>query len=241
MNERIHIICVGRDPSERLYLPVKALKAHKVYLITKSGKDMFDTTFQEIKKLLLNDVVQRTQNIIEKKVDYNNLYEFMELIAKIYATESEKGNEIYFNISGGTWITVVGIISYMLFGVKPYFAQKNYETDIISKDPTIPDIPFLPLKIPDYKLIKVLNLILKKNNNGVLTKGDLISLLSEHHFDIDFNGEKRSKDYNRLNIRYLSPLSRLKLIEFNYKREIEITKLGKFFAKIFGAYYIREE
>jgi hypothetical protein len=235
---RVHIIPVGNAPVDRVLKPTQFLKPERVYLLTKSGDDAFAEEYKEIKQKLAKTVSNPKVNIIEMTADYYNLEEFMSKISQICIKESQNKNEIWFNISGGTMISVVGTLAALYYGVKPYFQKFNYTTKMLEDGALFPPIPHYSIIKPDEKLIRFLILMekeLKKLAAPRFPKRMCINLIKENKLEKDFEGSQTSI-YNKLNSRYLTPLEKWGFIS-SFKSthsDIEITQEGYFAMHVFG-------
>lgn len=239
--QRTHIIPVGNQEIERILQPLYDLRPEKIYLLTKSGVDVFSDKFVELKSKILAENIVSKENFKEIKVDYYNLTVFMQLIAKICKEEYDLQNSIYYNLSGGTMLSVAGTLACIYFGVTPYFEQYDYKAKKIIKGAAFPKVPNLFFNRPNKKQTHFLYLLQKYQELEKISeikKNICLQIINQNKLEKDL-AEVVPNSYNKLSKRYLIPLEQKKYIKINptKKKEVIITPDGVFVAKIFGAFY----
>jgi hypothetical protein len=217
---RVHIVPLGFE-IDRVLLPLKKLKADKVWLIINPEIESSDAKYyyHAIKKQL------KTLDIdcCEEKCDIYSLFELLNTYRIII--EKEHGNLIFINISTGTKIeAIAGMLASMIFReingkIHPYYVQpQKYEIKPNEGDQlttglkNIISLPNYKIERPSGKLIKALtvlkqcgsiskkDLIQKYESNGLILIGTKI-----HHKD--------SAKHSQLNKNYIEPLKSWGFIE----------------------------
>jgi hypothetical protein len=185
---RIHIAVVGFE-IDRISLAAIEMKADKIYLITKKNTkndpDKGLYYLEENKKILKNAGIQVEVEFIDRVHDLGLILSSTKKIIEI-----EKNNHIFINISSGSNLSAIaGTIVSMMYNndyhITPYYVkpqtytEPNLNQPITSGIEKIYDVLTFPAKIPDQRLIEVLNLIKsskKVDSDGkkYVTKKDLI-------------------------------------------------------------------
>ena len=240
---RVHIVPVGRDIKKRTLAPILKTKPEKIYLLTMAGKDAMANEFENLLLSLKNDFDFNPDNIIPKKVNYYSLIEFLELIGDICRIEYENKNRVFFNISGGTMVSVAGTLSTLYFGTIPYFPKKNYIDNSIEAVPTTPPIPKNKVELPSFEQITLLySLFLFWQNTGKkpFPKSKCISILKLINPETDIT-DNDSSGYNKLFRRYLRDFHQKGYIqksEYKKRQMLTFTEEGEFNVRIFSAYLL---
>lgn len=236
---RVHIIPIGRDKPERILVPLKNLKPDRVYLFTVRANDAYDETYEIIKKEIVMQKIVEKNEIFECKANYLDLNDFMGEVTTIIKKEQSLGNEVFYNISGGTMLTVVGVLSKLMFNVKLYFAKMSHQTFEVEKEqPFI--MPRFRIEMPEENHVYILCLIqyyFQQKQKISISKGDLLDLIIKSEIDIELSG-KDSKSYNKLKL-ILEKMKDRGYIDLGSgpKGEIFINEDGKFYAKVFGIHF----
>ena len=235
---RVHIIPVGNERPERVIKPALFLKPERIYLFTISGADAFKQYYNDIRNNFKEYLKDSDKNLIESVVNYYDLEEFLGKIHEICNLERQRNSEIWMNISGGTMLSVVGTLAAIYYKINPYFAKHNYLTDKVEEGALFPPIPNYPIQKPDEKIIKLLQYMkveMDISPEKRVAKKKCIDLIKDNAIDTDFTGSHTSI-YNKLNNRYLNPLSEWGFIKIyqSTHSDIEITQEGFFAIKMFG-------
>ena len=239
-NLRVHVAPVGFE-IDRVVLPLIKMRADKVYIISKRGKDYarycVDQVLQQIKtKLNLNE-----QYLTEIQVDIYDLVENLRVLYQIFKNESY--NHIYINCSTGSKIqSIACMMACMMFSGTPYYIEPEEYCyiDTIKGPMTkgLKNIIILPdykIEYPEYKLIKCLEII-NTYSNGI-SKKDLIRKLEDLNM-LTSTSESIISKYLLLKNNYLTPLINWKFItttKLGRKTIIKITEDGKNALEIFGS------
>ncbi len=174
---RIHIVTIDHH-IERITEPMINLRADKAYIITHEENDT------------VSEFLKKTKDILKKHkipvsviyVDIWNLMECVEQFRKII--ESEKNNQIFFNVSCGTKISCISaMMACMMWECEPYYAKPNYQEIKKPKKITVEKINEI-VSIPTYKMITpkseyLLVLELLEINKGKMKKRFLIEELKK--------------------------------------------------------------
>jgi CRISPR locus-related DNA-binding protein len=239
-NLRVHIAPIGFE-FLRITEPLIRMQADKVYLVTYQADDNAAKFFTKIRKELLQKY--KHIKVEEVFIDVWDLYECIQKFREII--QGEKGNHVYINVSTGTKITAIaGMLSCMLWGASPYYAQIQY---LAAKEIELPTEQVLDLEpLPVYDIRKptdeeILVLSLLKAAEGKMRKSKLIEKL-EGKGKIKIKDETVTKltdaaKHSQLRA-ILEPMeNKWKFIEVEAsgrRSEVSITEKGRTALKIFG-------
>ncbi len=238
--KRIHLVPVGNDKINLILNPIKETLADRIYLITRNESDRYRNRFEDIKTKILEDHHERIE-IISKFIDIFDFPTILETYANIIQSEQAHGNMIYILLSsGGNLMAAAGMLACNLFGCTPYFYMQG-KNQPLGKD-TFEYIPIPSYKIepPSEILIRFLNELQKitlQNPEETIHKKNCLAILQKIHPNEALS--HTSGDYNKLNFRYLKPLTQLKYIHVEEKPRgrVQITAEGTFALRIFASYY----
>jgi Family of unknown function (DUF6293) len=234
---RVHVAPVGFE-IDRIVLPAIKMRADRVWLITNNEPhaDKGDKFVKSIQSKLKDARI----DCLQAQADRIDLFDILRALRTIVL--KEKGNSILVNVSVGSKIqAIASMMACMMFKdiamiIKPYYVvperynsssakEENQETEGL-KD--IIGLPEYKIEIPSEKLIKCLDIINRKTNDGKITKRELKDLAIEHnliHVDYDNkkkNGGKGTKyeysdqaGYMALNKNLIEPLLHWKFITEN--------------------------
>ena len=174
---RIHIVTIDHH-IERITEPMINLRADKAYIIAHKENDA------------VTEFLKKTKDILKKHkipafviyVDIWNLMACVEQFRKII--ESEKNNQIFFNVSCGTKISCISaMMACMMWECEPYYAKPDYQEIKKPKKITAEKIDEI-VSIPTYKMITpkseyLLVLELLEINKGKMKKRHLIEELKK--------------------------------------------------------------
>jgi len=174
---RIHIVTIDHH-IERITEPMINLRADKAYIIAHKENDA------------VTEFLKKTKDILKKHkipafviyVDIWNLMACVEQFRKII--ESEKNNQIFFNVSCGTKISCISaMMACMMWECEPYYAKPDYQEIKKPKKITVEKINEI-VSIPTYKMITpkseyLLVLELLEINKGKMKKRHLIEELKK--------------------------------------------------------------
>ncbi|MHA1684396.1 MAG: HFX_2341 family transcriptional regulator domain-containing protein [Promethearchaeota archaeon] len=239
---RVHIIPVGDDIMERLFLPARMGRADKVYFITFSGDDIFGHVLEATRNRLIKEKVLKKEDIIEIRCDFYNFTELLSTYADLIRQEKDVGNQVFINLStGGKLNGIAGMLACMLFNARPYFCKKDFVLNEIPEPPQIIEFPRYHIEPPSRELVQFLHVIskyMKSNRYHKISKGECLDLLKgyEHQFK---DAKKSSGDYNKLKFRYLDKLRKHQyiIVEDKPRGHVLITEEGRFALEIFRIFY----
>ncbi|MHA1148729.1 MAG: HFX_2341 family transcriptional regulator domain-containing protein [Promethearchaeota archaeon] len=237
--QRIHVIPIGDDEVDRIVIPTKMIKADRIYLIFKKGKNLFEELVKNCKNEILSNNIVQSDDLIEIKCDIFDFTELLQIFADIIRKEKKDHNTVYFSLStGGNLMASAGMLSCIIFGAEPYFVKKDFKKNRIL--PEILPFPQFKIELPNISLISFLSKIKKemeKQKSEMISKVDCLKIMEFLH-----PNEKLSNtpgDYNKLKFRYLDKLEKRGYIEIEEKPrgKIQVTTEGEFALKIFSIYY----
>ena len=232
-NLRVHIAPVGHEPPERVTTPLINYRADKAYLVSNliDSKEAAKNV-RAIRATLRTDLA--SCEILDVRTDIWNLFSCLETCREIYLAESR--SHVYANVSTGSKIiAIAGMLSCMLWGGHPYYAEIDYASNKFKRTD---DLPVYKISQPSKELLHVVSVISK--GGGSLTKKELIGTLqSGDHPLIPSYGADASKS---------APHSRLRAIikpledEWGFvevrargrRSEVTLTEQGRSALRIFG-------
>lgn len=223
----------------RVTEPLIRLRADRVYLFTGDKDDQAGPHWKAV-----HDTLARDYRILEVQDRFCDPWSYAALLREfgnIAAHESGKGNHVFVNVSTGTKVhAAVGMITSMLYGAKPYYAQVPYldrqTAGKITPDP-VTDIkwpPVLRISRPDpldLAVIKALSEIGEECRKEIL----LVKLREAGAFPAR-DKEQSNTSYNRLN----RMLTRLVAADYVAARLLQgkplvrLTEAGQDLATLFG-------
>ena len=241
-NLRVHISPVGYE-FLRISEPLIKMRADTVYLITytkdnKKAKDYYNKILKELR--------QNYKHIKVEEVCINiwDLFDCLEKFREII--NSDKGNQVYINVSTGTKITAIaGMMSCMLWNAIPYYAPVSYaSTDDNTKPPSefVDEAVILPvyeIKKPKPEHMLILNLL--QQSGGKLRKSQVIKKLEKLEI-IRLKDEKKTSlseaaKHSQLRA-ILNPMENdwkyVKIYSAGRLSEVSITEQVETALKIFG-------
>lgn len=179
---RVHIAPVGFEV-DRIILPVKEMKADKVWLLTHDNpKDDREKSYDEaIKKQLKKEKIK----VEEKKSNRKDIFKILQAVKNIIKIENK--NDIYINVSSGSKIQAIAcMMACMMFNenenLVPYYAVPQvYPTDREKQQShglkNIIELPKYQIQIPKQELIQALEII--KENNNKITKKEMAKIAEQ--------------------------------------------------------------
>ncbi len=237
---RVHIAPVGFE-NDRIVLPLRQMKADKVWLISQKHDNKAATYSEKIISLL------KTSKIDYEQIDceITDLYDVLKTIRIIL--EKEASNDIFINVSSGSKIeAIAGMMASMIFRegnrIMPYYVvPEKYNTQPEAGTPLssgIKDIQTLPeyrIEQPKQQLIKLLRIV--DQAGGAISKKELIEEATENGLiRVGGRNEAQSK-YMSLNKNFLSPLEDWRLIRVQKegrRKQVLLTDEGKNMLKFLG-------
>ena len=237
---RVHISPVGFDPVERVTGPLLALKADKVYLVSRSKDDTASDKMRQAKKIL------QTQLHIEVRELYVNIWDLfscLEQFRQIF--DSEKGNYIHINVSTGSKIiSIAGMIACMLWKGTPYYARLNYEDggpSVSTDKRKVVDTEFLPvyqITMPTQESLQVISVISSRQGSRISKKELIEELQALKIIPTYLPSQPRSAPHSRLRA-ILDPLEKhwqfVEVKSRGRRSEVSLTEQGHSALRIFGA------
>jgi len=236
---RVHICPIGFE-EDRIVIPLRKLKADKVYFITKSGKDLAEGAIQRITQAL------RAQGLEPTVVGCNihSLEESFRTISKILYKEAFEGNDVYVNVSSGTNILcIAGTMACMMWGGIPYYVIP--ETYAHRDEPLhlgvkkIFELPRYRMFPPRRELISILEFISSKRRG--VSHGELIAFLkSKGLIKIDEKTVERPSQagYQQLENNFLRELrderGYVKETGKTRAKRVHLTEIGETALRMFG-------
>jgi hypothetical protein len=223
---------------DRIVLPAIEMKADRVWLIT-NRPDVEEG--RKFVKSIQYKLKQAAIECLQMEADRIDLFDILRALRLIIL--KEKGNSILVNVSVGSKIqAIASMMACMMFKdiamIKPYYAVPQRYTSSLAKEEKqeteglkeIKPLPEYKIEIPASKLIRCLDIINRKSDDGKITKRQLKDLAIEDgliHVDENrMTGRKRTKDeytdqaaYMSLNKNLIAPLQQ-------YWRFITETKVG---------------
>src|SRR2546421_5500489 len=198
---RVHVAPVGFEV-DRIVLPAVEMKADRVWLITHNNTSI-DEGHQFVNSIR-DKLNQERIECLQMEADRVELFDILRALRIIIL--KEKGNSILVNVSVGSKIqAIASMMACMMFKdiamVKPYYVvperynsssakEENQETEGL-KD--IMGLPEYKIEIPSEKLIRCLDIINKKTNDGKITKRELKDLAIEHNLiHVDYDNKKKN-------------------------------------------------
>jgi hypothetical protein len=235
---RVHLAPVGFEV-QRVTEPLIRLRADRVYLFTGDRDDQAAPHWKAV-----HDTINRDFRSLEVVDRFSPPWSYADLLrdfGAIAAAESAKGNHVFINVSTGTKVhAAVGMITCMLYGAKPYYAQVPYldrqVAGKITPDP-ITDIkwpPVLRIPTPDPLDLAVMRAV---NEAGEECRKEV--LLQKLRAVGAFPGREKEElntTYNRLN-RVISRLVAARYVTTHNERGKSVVKLtgaGQDFGLLFG-------
>lgn len=122
--KRVHIAPVGFD-IDRVVLPLKKMKADKVWLVLKRDVK------EEIESPYIHKITSDLNKVnIEHTIERCNIVDLFDML-NVYRSiiEQEYGNDIFINVSTGSKIqAIAGMMACMMFktdnlNIEPYYAE----------------------------------------------------------------------------------------------------------------------
>jgi CRISPR locus-related DNA-binding protein len=238
---RVHISPVGFE-FLRVTKPLIDLKAEKVYLVCYQPED----AAKKYLKMIKDELRQKYPHIIVKDV-FVNLWDLYDCVGKFREIiDTEKGNEVYINVSSGTKITAIaGMIVCMMTEAVPYYSGvsfehsrkiEEYETEYVQGTDFL---PVYSMNKPDKNMMFILDLLQK--NDSKMKKSKIIDELKKND-TIKIKDEKKkfltkSAEHSQLRA-ILDPMEvHWKFIKVEARgrlSEVSLTDKGKAALKIFG-------
>jgi hypothetical protein len=232
-NLRVHIAPVGHEPPERVTTPLINYRADKVYLVShltdsKEAAENVRIIHATLKKSLASCEIQNV------RTDIWNLFSCLETCREICSAESK--SHVYTNVSTGSKIiAIAGMLSCMLWGGHPYYAEIDYAS---KKFKRTDDLPVYKISQPSRELLQVISMI--GEHGGVLSKKELIGILQagDHPLIPSYGADaSKSAPHSRLRA-IIGPLeSEWGFVEVKAKgrrSEVTLTEQGKSALRIFG-------
>ena len=229
---RVHVAHVGYEV-QRVVRPLVDLRADRAYLVTGDPNDTAKEYWDQVLAILQNDFP-----LIEVRTRFSSPWSFPDLLAlygRIVKEEHSAGNHLYVNISTGTKVAaMVGLLSSMLWGTTPYYAQIAYGkqtygarrvTEIVTG--IVTDIPVYRIGGPTEVELHILAVLSQRSKP--LSKKALIRELQERGFIPTSDRIKEPAAYGQLN-GLLKPLTSRGFVDIEGERKnaiISITKAGR--------------
>ncbi len=243
-NLRVHIAPVGFE-FRRVTEPLIGMQADKVYLVTFEANDKAQKFYSSVKKELADNYKHiRVEEVFVKIWD---LYACLEAYRVILLKERDAGNHVYVNVSTGTKVTAMaGMLSCMLWGASPYYAQVSYPPSSYAEVPPTEYVrdsevfPVYEIKKPKPEHLLVLEML--SGTGGKARKAKLID-------ELESKGIIRLRDETKDELTEAAKHSQLRAIldpmenEWQFIRvessgrrsEVFITDKGATALKIFGS------
>jgi len=229
---RVHIAHVGYEV-QRVVKPLVDLRADRVYLITGDASDTAKSYWNQVLSIL-----GKEYTLIEVEKRFSSPWSFPDLLSlyrEIVKHEQSSGNQVYVNISTGTKVAaMVGLLSAMLWGTMPYYAQIAYGKQatggqIVTEVVTgiITDIPVFRIGGPTEVELNVLSLLAR--SGSPLPKQAVIRNLQRDGFIPEPERTKEPAAYGQLNA-ILGPLVERGFIRVEGERKnarISVTGSGR--------------
>jgi uncharacterized protein DUF6293 len=199
---RVHVAPVGFE-IDRIVLPAIKMRADRVWLIT--NNEPHADKGDKFVKSILSKLKDARIDCLQAQADRIDLFDILRALRTIVL--KEKGNSILVNVSVGSKIqAIASMMACMMFKdiamiIKPYYVvpekynsssakEENQETEGL-KD--IIGLPEYKIEIPSEKLIKCLDIINTKTNDGKITKRELKDLAIEHNLiHVDYDNKKKN-------------------------------------------------
>ena|SRR5271157_569262 len=243
---RVHIIFVGnlKTDNERSLAGVKMQKADKIHLVTMKGEDKYPELYEETKNWILNDNVVPSSALIEERVDYYDVLEVMKLCARIIKDERKQGNDVYFSLSsGGKLLSASITLSCAIFDACLYYIKRDYPGTGIDAITPVITFPAFHVEPPEPDLIKFMHALLKSQSSKqelTFSKKNCLDICKQL-FPKDFKPPRKNEsgNYNKMRIKFLDNLEKLKYITVENKARghVTITNEGMFAHELFSTYY----
>jgi Family of unknown function (DUF6293) len=235
---RVHLAPVGFEV-DRIVLPAVEMKADRVWLITHNNPH--EDEGSKFIKLIQEKLKESRIQCLQKQANRIDLFDILRALRLIIL--KEKGNSILVNVSVGSKIqAIASMMACMMFKdiamIKPYYAvPEKYTSSLVKEEKQeteglkeIKPLPEYKIEIPARKLIRCLDIISRKSDDGKITKRQLKDLAIEdgliHVDEKRITGRRRTKDeytdqaaYMSLNKNLIAPLQQ-------YWRFITETKVG---------------
>ena len=199
---RVHVAPVGFE-IDRIVLPAIKMRADRVWLIVHN--EPHADKGSRFVKLIQAKLKDARIDCLQAQADRIDLFDILRALRTIFFRE--KGNSILVNVSVGSKIqAIASMMACMMFKdiamiIKPYYVvperynsssakEENQETEGL-KD--IIGLPEYKIEIPSEKLIKCLDIIITKTNDGKITKRELKDLAIEHNLiHVDYDNKKKN-------------------------------------------------
>ena len=213
------------------------LRADKAYLLAFTEKDAASEYLQKTKTILKN-------HHIPVKVIYVDIWDLMACLENLRELiQSEKENQIFFNVSTGTKITAISsMLACMLWNCEPYYAKTEYNEIKTSKKIVSEKIQDV-VSIPTYKMItpkpEFLQLLkILQENNDKMKKKYLIAELKKLELIYPMWSQNLSKPAEHGQLKtILDPMIKLEYVNvetIGRNSFVSITEQGKNTLNIFG-------
>ena len=163
----------------------------------------------------------------------------MELVARIFKIESDLHNDVYFNVSsGGHILSLVGMLSCLLFNGHPYYCEPETYNSIsdkiqpfISGVKKIIPLPTFTIEKPSKELITFLIKMERQMNskgNKDISKKECLEIYYSLNPEKNEKEHKKSGDFNALKFTYLDKLHKIGYIimENKPRGKVSITHQG---------------
>jgi hypothetical protein len=233
---RIHIATIDHH-IERITEPMIGLRADKAYIIAHPENDAASEFLKKTKETLKKHKIP----VFVIYVDIWNLMACVGEFRKII--ESEKNNQIFFNVSCGTKISCISaMMACMIWGCEPYYAKPDYEE--IKKPQKIKNEKINEIvSIPTYKMIVpkseyLLVLEILEINKGKIKKRNLIEELKKLNIisPVGVNSLSKPAEHGQLKT-ILEPMMKMEYVTvetLGRNSIVSITVQGKNTLSIFG-------
>src|SRR2546428_4522701 len=169
---RVHIAPVGFEV-DRIVLPAIDMKADRVWLITHDKPE--EDEGGKFVKLIQGKLKEARIEYYQEQADRIGLFDVLRVLRAIIL--KEKGNSILVNVSVGSKIqAIASMMACMMFKdsamVKPYYVVPERYTSSLAKEEKqeteglkqIIGLPEYKIEIPSDKLIRCLDLIIRKSD-----------------------------------------------------------------------------
>jgi len=233
---RTHIVTLDHH-IERITEPMIKLRADKAYIVAHQENDV---TFEFLKKA--KATLKRHK--IPVSVIYVDIWDLMSCVKEFRKIiESEKNNQIFFNVSCGTKISCISaMMACMIWGCEPYYAKPDYQEIRMPKKITaekineIVSIPTYKMLIPKSEYLLVLEML--ENNQGRMKKRNLIEELKKLKIIMPFGTNSLSKPAEHGQLKtILEPMIKMEYVTvetLGRNSIVSITAQGNNTLSIFG-------
>lgn len=233
---RVHIVTIDHH-IERITEPMIELRADKAYIIVHPEND---ATSEFLKKT--KDTLKKHK--IPVSVIYVDIWNLMACVNEFRKIiESEKNNQIFFNVSCGTKISCISaMMACMIWGCEPYYAKPDYDEIKtpkkirVEKINEIVSIPIYKMIIPKSEYLLVLEML--EINKGKMKKRNLIEELKKLKIiaPVGTNSISKPAEHGQLKT-ILEPMIKMEYVTvetLGRNSIVSITVQGKNTLSIFG-------